>query len=227
MNFKKLIQNAEWWKFTLLSLCLCFLLFVIGTSCNPAILAMDKFKSGITNEVLKESAPELNPFLGLLIGKFLDNLSFPLRTQASLFGLLSSFVFLIIIPILSSLFFALFSHLILMIGGAPGGWRMTFKSFSLHRVFCDGATLLLLILALNLQAHLTLVQFLLIVFLPLIRFGSLIFLWINLAQTHSLGPMRVIFLGIPHIVTVSFFSIIVSELIAFWFCLYIIVGSIH
>jgi len=227
MNFKKLIQNAEWWKCLLLSLSLCFILFLMSTSCNPAILAIDKFKHGITNEVLKQSGPELHPLLGFLVGKFLDNISFSVRTQALMFGLLSSFTFLIIIPVLSSLFFALFTHLILMIGGAAGGWRMTFKSFSLHRIFCDGATLLLLILALNLQDHLTLVQFLLIVFLPLIRFGSLIFLWINLAQTHSLGAMRVIFLGIPHILLVSFFSVIVSELIAFWFGLYIIVGSIH
>lgn len=211
----------------LLSLLLCFILFLISTSCNPATLAIDKFKNGITHEILKESAPEFSGIFEIILSKFFHNFFLSTSIKASLFGLVLSSIIFIAIPIVSSSFFALSSHLFLMIGGAPGGWRMTFKSFSLHRIFCDGATLMLLILALNLQSHLSTVKFILIFILPLIRFSSLIFLWINLAHAHSIGAMRVIFFGIPHIVVVSFFSVIVSELIAFWFCLYVIVGSIR
>jgi hypothetical protein len=222
-----LIERTDWWKCALLSLLICIILLIISSSCNPAILAIDKFKNGITHEILKESAPEFSGIFEFILSKFFNSIFLSTSINATLFGLVLSFIFFITIPLFSSLFFALISHLVLIIGGAPGGWRMTFKSFSLHRILCDGATVLLLILVLILQSQIALAKFLLIVFLPMIRFGSLIFLWINLAKNHSLGAARIIFLGIPHIVLVSFFSIIVSELIAFWFCLYIIVGSLR
>jgi hypothetical protein len=223
----KVTQRVDWWKWMILSLLICATLFIISSSCNPAILALNKFKNVVTDEILKQTDPTIHPFISEILKLFFKNLFFAEYVKAESLGIVYTFTVFILIPIISSIFYAIFGHLFFMIGGASGGWSMTFKSFSLHRVMCDGATLLIIIFVLSVVPNPSSGSLILFLLLPLIRFLSLIFLWINLMNVHSFGVVRLILLGIPHIIFASLFSIFISLLVACWFYVYLLIKSLH
>ena len=88
-------------------------------------------------------------------------------------------------------------HLILLLGGAPGGWKGTARAFLVNHACADLATLawigLLLVLKLSLLTKCSL----LLVGLLLIRLIAHSWLLISLSRAHSLGALRIIFLGLP------------------------------
>ena len=88
-------------------------------------------------------------------------------------------------------------HGVLLLGGAPGGWKGTARAFLMNHACADLATLawagLLLVLKLSL---LTKCSLLLIGFL-FIRLIAHAWLLVSLSRTHSLGALRIIFLGLP------------------------------
>ena len=100
-------------------------------------------------------------------------------------------------------------HGVLLLGGAPGGWKGTARAFLLNHACTDLATLawtgLLLVLKLSLLAKcgLLLGGFL---FIRLIAHAWLL---ISLTRAHSLGALRIIFLGLPALL----FSLAVSSLV--------------
>jgi hypothetical protein len=105
-------------------------------------------------------------------------------------------------------------HGVLLLGGAPGGWKGTARAFLLNHACADLATLawagLLLVLKLSLLTKCGL----LLAGLLLIRLIAQAWLLISLAQAHSLGALRIILLGLPAL----FFSLTVAGLLtlAIW-----------
>jgi len=102
-------------------------------------------------------------------------------------------------------------HGVLLLGGAPGGWKGTARAFLVNHACADLATLawagLLLVLKLGLFSKCGL----LLAGLLLVRLIAHSWLLVSLARTHSLGALRIIFLGLPAL----FFSLAVAILLAF------------
>jgi hypothetical protein len=88
-------------------------------------------------------------------------------------------------------------HGVLLLGGAPGGWKGTARAFLVNHACADLATLawagLILVLKLSLFSKCGL----LLAGLLLIRLIAHAWLLISLTQAHSLGALRIIFLGLP------------------------------
>jgi hypothetical protein len=105
-------------------------------------------------------------------------------------------------------------HGVLLLGGAPGGWKGTARAFLVNHACADLATFawagLLLVLKLSFFSKCGL----LLAGLLLIRLIAHSWLLISLARVHSLGALRIIFLGLPSLL----FALAVSSLvtIALW-----------
>jgi hypothetical protein len=108
-------------------------------------------------------------------------------------------------------------HGVLLIGGAPGGWKGTARAFLINHACADLATLAwagLLLAILNTRYSILSFSLLLLAGLLLIRLIAHSWLFVSLARTHSLGALRIIFLGLPSLL----FALAVSSLIttALW-----------
>ena len=91
-------------------------------------------------------------------------------------------------------------HGVLLLGGAPGGWKGTARAFLLNHACADLATLAwagLLLTILNTRYSILTFSVLLLAGLLLIRLIAHTWLLVSLAQAHSLGALRIIFLGLP------------------------------
>ena len=91
-------------------------------------------------------------------------------------------------------------HGVLLLGGAPGGWKGTARAFLINHASADLATLAwagLLLTILNTRYSILSIGLLLLSGLLLIRLIAHAWLLISLAQAHSLGALRIIFLGLP------------------------------
>jgi hypothetical protein len=107
-------------------------------------------------------------------------------------------------------------HGVLLLGGAPGGWKGTARAFLVNHACADIATLawagLILVLKLSLFSKCGL----LLAGLLLIRLIAHSWLLISLARTHSLGALRIIFLGIPSLLFALAVSILVTTALWTW-----------
>ena len=108
-------------------------------------------------------------------------------------------------------------HGVLLLGGAPGGWKGTARAFLLNHACADLATLAwagLLVTILNTRYSILSISLLLLVGFLLIRLIAHAWLLISLSRAHSLGVLRIIFLGLPAL----FFGLAVSVLLtlALW-----------
>ena len=88
-------------------------------------------------------------------------------------------------------------HGVLLFGGAPGGWKGTVRAFLLNHACADLATLAWSALVIVLKLSLLSKAVLLLGGLLLIRLVAHTWLFASLVRTHSLGALRIIFLGIP------------------------------
>ena len=103
-------------------------------------------------------------------------------------------------------------HGVLLLGGAPGGWKGTARAFLLNHACADLATLAwagLLLTILNTRYSILSISLLLLAGLLLIRLIAHAWLLVSLARIHSLGALRIIFLGLPALL----FSLAVSSLV--------------
>ncbi len=211
-----------WWAWWLGSGLVAFGLFFVCASCNPATTATDRALARLQALMAEHLGNELHPLLSAYVTPFINSyLALP-YAQMSVVGIGFAFTVFVLLPLGSSLLSAMLAHPLFLIGGAPGGWRRTWASFGLHRVVCDGLTLLALIIVLQVPLPPTLAGGLLLVLLPLIRIGSLVFLWVSLARGHRFGLLRHIFLGLPLIGLGSLGSIFVATLAAAWFYAYLL-----
>jgi len=105
-------------------------------------------------------------------------------------------------------------HGVLLPGGAPGGWKGTARAFLVNHACADLATLAWAGLILALKLSLVSQCLLLLAGLLLIRLIAHSWLLISLARVHSLGALRIIFLGLPSLL----FALAVSSLVttALW-----------
>ena len=101
-------------------------------------------------------------------------------------------------------------HGVLLLGGAPGGWKGTARAFLINHACADLATLAWAGLLLALKLPLVSQCLLLLSGLLLIRLIAHTWLLVSLAQAHSLGALRIIFLGLPAL----FFGLAVSVLLS-------------
>ena len=105
-------------------------------------------------------------------------------------------------------------HGVLLLGGAPGGWKGTARVFLINHACADLATLAwagLLVTILNTRYSILSISLLLLIGLLLIRLIAHAWLLVSLAQAHSLGALRIIFLGLPAL----FFGLGLSILLTF------------
>jgi hypothetical protein len=105
-------------------------------------------------------------------------------------------------------------HGVLLLRGAPGGWKGTARAFLVNHACADIATLAWAALIIALKLSLFSKCGLLLAGLLLIRLIAHSWLLVSLARTHSLGALRIIFLGLPGLL----FALAVSSLVttALW-----------
>jgi hypothetical protein len=121
------------------------------------------------------------------------------------------------LPAAFILFGFIIVHGVLLLGGAPGGWKGTARAFLVNHACADLATLAwasLLLTILNTRYSILFLSVLLLAGLLLIRLIAHSWLLVSLARVHSLGALRIIFLGLPSLL----FALAVSSLIttALW-----------
>ena len=101
----------------------------------------------------------------------------------------------------------------LLLGGAPGGWKGTARAFLVNHTCADLATLAwagLLLTILHTRYSILSISVLLLIGLLFIRLIAHIWLLVSLSRIHSLGALRIIFLGLPTL----FFALAVSVLLS-------------
>jgi len=105
-------------------------------------------------------------------------------------------------------------HGVLLLGGAPGGWKGTARAFLVNHACADLGTLAWAGLILALKLSLVSQCLLLLAGLLFIRLIAHSWLLVSLARVHSLGALRIIFLGLPSLL----FALAVSSLVttALW-----------
>ena len=108
-------------------------------------------------------------------------------------------------------------HGVLLLGGAPGGWKGTARAFLLNHACADLATLAwagLLLAILNTRYSILSISVWLFAGFLLIRLVAHTWLLASLVRTHSLGALRIIFFGIP----AYLFGLVIAGLItlALW-----------
>jgi hypothetical protein len=104
-------------------------------------------------------------------------------------------------------------HGVLLLGGAPGGWKGTARAFLLNHACADLATLAwagLLLTILNTRYSILSISVLLLIGLLFIRLIAHIWLLVSLSRIHSLGALRIIFLGLPALLFALAVSILLT-----------------
>jgi hypothetical protein len=218
-------QARFWWAWCLAGAFACFLLFIVCWNCNPATTAADRAIGKLQGAIAQQLDPQLHPLLAwgvsLLFNKYL---ALP-YAQMQAAGFAFAGITCLLIPASSSLLSAALGHPMFMLGGAPGGWRSTWQNYGLHRCLCDFGSLLVIAFALMAPLEPTTAASVLIVFLPAIRLGSMITLWVLLARDHGFGPVRIIFLGLPSIFFVTICSGFLAFILALYFYAYLVARS--
>src|SRR5262249_30683131 len=129
-----------------------------------------------------------------------------------------AFLFSFVIPLLVTMTSAVLLHLGSMAtGGAPGGWRRTFREVALNRILSDGCVLLAGVLVSFLPLEIGAGLCLSLLLLSLVRVTFLIFLLVRMAKIHQLGSARVRWLGVPGVCMSAAVAILLSIAPAIWF----------
>jgi hypothetical protein len=137
-----------------------------------------------------------------------------------------AFLFAFLIPILVTIASASSLHLGSMVtGGAPGGWRRTFREVALNRVVSDGGSLFVLLLLnalpLSLDTHIGLS----LALLALLRIGLLIHLLARMVKGHQMNATRTCLLGLPGLCLSAIVAMALSVAPAFWFWAHCVVRT--
>lgn len=148
-------------------------------------------------QALKAIPQELAGVLALPVIEMINQYAGPYAAAGQAFMMTWAVLLTLVLPVLFLLLGFGLVHGVLLIGGAPGGWKGTARAFLVNHACADLATLawagLLLVLKLSL---LTKAVWLFASFL-LIRLVAHTWLLAALIRTHSLGALRIIFFGIP------------------------------
>ena len=176
---------------------------------NPLTRAITMGADLAKEHALRAMPQELAGVLALPVIQLINQYVGPYALAGEAFMGTWAILLTLVLPIIFLLVGFGLVHGVLLIGGAPGGWKGTARAFLLNHACADLATLawagLILVLKLSLLSK---AVWLLVGFL-LIRLIAHTWLLVSLAQAHSLGALRIIFLGLPAL----FFSLAVSSLL--------------
>jgi hypothetical protein len=216
--------HRDWWIWLLAAAAACLFGSLFFAVCSPFValanLANDKALQTLHEAVDSKEHPILYSAFEIFVKKYVGLATVQLHAQSLGVAILFS-----VVPFVTTLAIAGLSHPIFLIGGAPGGWRGTLRSFALHRFLAEFATILIVLG--TFLAPLDLVQSgtVLFIAIPFVRFAALVFLWIQLARTHAFGPVRTLLLGPPGILFAGLFSFAFSFALALYAFAYLIVRS--
>ena len=191
--------------------------FALLTSHNPLTRALTLGADLAKEQALKAIPQELMGWLAQPVIQLINQYVGPYALIGEAFMGTWAILLTLILPAAFLLLGFIIVHGVLLLGGTPGGWKGTARAFLLNHACADLATLawasLLLVLKLSLLTKCSL----LLVGLLLIRLIAHAWLLISLTRAHSLGALRIIFLGLPAL----FLALAVSALFAFthwlWF----------
>ena len=177
-----------------------FVTFSLLTSHNPLTRALTLGADLAKEHALKAIPQEWMGGLAQPVIQLINQYVGPYALAGEAFMGTWAILLTLVLPIIFLLVGFGLVHGVLLIGGAPGGWKGTARAFLLNHACADLATLAwagLLLTILNTRYSILSISLLLLSGLLLIRLVAHTWLLVSLAQAHSLGALRIIFLGLP------------------------------
>ena len=171
--------------------------FLLLTSHNPLTRAITLGADLAKEHALRAIPQELAGVLALPVIQLINQYVGPYALAGEAFMGTWAILLTFILPASFLLLGFIIVHGVLLIGGAPGGWKGTARAFLLNHACADLATLAWAGLILALKLSFLSQCGLLLVGLLLIRLIAHTWLLISLSRAHSLGALRIIFLGLP------------------------------
>jgi len=174
--------------------------FLLLTTHNPLTRAITLGTDLAKEHALRAMPQELAGVLALPVIQLINQYVGPYALAGEAFMGTWAILLTLVLPIIFLLVGFCLVHGVLLIGGAPGGWKGTARAFLINHACADLATLAwagLLVTILNTRYSILSISLLLLIGLLLIRLIAHAWLLISLAQAHSLGALRIIFLGLP------------------------------
>ena len=187
--------------------------FFLLTSHNPLTRAIQMGADLAKEHALRAMPQELAGVLALPVIQMINQYVGPYALAGEAFMGTWAILLTLALPAAFLLLGFIIVHGVLLLGGAPGGWKGTARAFLINHACADLATLAWASLLLTiLNTRYSILTFsLLLAGLLLIRLVAHAWLLVSLAQAHSLGALRIIFLGLPAL----FFGLAVSSLLSF------------
>jgi hypothetical protein len=183
--------------------------FTLLTSHNPLTRAITLGTDLAKEHALKAIPQEWMGWLAQPIIQIINQYVGPYALAGEAFMTSWAFLLTLLLPAAFLLLGFGIVHGVLLLGGAPGGWKGTARAFLVNHACADLATLAWASLILVLKLSLFSKCGLLLAGLLLIRLIAHSWLLVSLARTHSLGALRIIFLGLPALL----FALAVSSLL--------------
>ncbi len=174
--------------------------FLLLTSHNPLTRAIQMGTGLAKEQALKAIPQELAGVLAQPVIQLINQYVGPYALAGEAFMGTWAILLTLILPAAFLLLGFAIVHGVLLLGGAPGGWKGTARAFLLNHACADLATIAwasLLLTILNTRYSILSISVLLLAGLLLIRLIAHSWLLISLSRAHSLGALRIIFLGLP------------------------------
>ncbi len=185
--------------------------FSLLTSHNPLTRAITLGSDLAKEQALKAIPQEWMGWLAQPVIQLINQYVGPYALIGEAFMGTWAILLALILPASFLLLGFIIVHGVLLLGGAPGGWKGTARAFLVNHASADLATLAWASLLLALKLSLLTKCSLLLAGLLLIRLIAHTWLLISLTRAHSLGALRIIFLGLPAL----FFGLGLSILLTF------------
>lgn len=191
---------------------------VLWIVCNPVATGISRSTHAVSQTLSKAVPDSLrsigDPAIGFLIDRLAD--FFTLDLRGATVGI--AFLFAFVIPLLITSASAVLVHLGAMItGGAPGGWRRTYREVAFHRMLSGGAVLLVVLLSSLLPIDLGTRLNLLLLLLTSVRLACLVHCFVRMVRVHQLGATRTLWLGIPCLFLSACVGLALVAVPVFWF----------
>ena len=185
--------------------------FFLLTSRNPLTRAITLGTDLAKEHALKAIPQEWMGWLAQPVIQIINQYVGPYAALGEAFMGTSALLLTLVLPAAFLLLGFAIVHAVLLLGGAPGGWKGTARAFLINHACADLATLAWAGLVLVLKLSVLTKCSLLLVGLLLIRLVAHTWLLVSLSRAHSLGALRIIFLGLPAL----FFGLAIAILLSF------------
>ena len=193
--------------------------FLLLTSHNPLTRAITLGADLAKEHALRAIPQELAGVLALPVIQLINQYVGPYALIGEAFMGTWAILLTLILPASFLLLGFATVHGVLLLGGAPGGWKGTARTFLINHAYADLATLAwagLILAILNTRYSILTFSVLLLAGLLLIRLIAHAWLLISLTRVHSLGALRIIFLGLPSLLFALAVSSLVTAALSIW-----------